>query len=79
MMLSDALGVRQAVAVLHVKHCRVLLHGSEAESAAEQDRESGERDVPGAGQAGRGLAAWMEVQWLLHSFTCLTVISGARL
>lgn len=37
------------------------------------------RAVPETGQAGRGLAACMRVQLLLHRFMCLTVISGARL
>lgn len=40
--LHDARGVRQAVVVLHVKRCHVL-HGSRAESAAKQGRESSER------------------------------------
>lgn len=40
---------------------------------------SQERNVPEAGRAAGGLAACRKVQWLLHRFLCLTVISGARL
>lgn len=72
--LHDALGVGQAVVVPHVKPCHVP-RGNQSQQLNKPV--SLGRKVPEAGQAGR--AACMKVQWLLHRFPCLAVISGARL